>query len=278
MPPPATTTVSPAALSGRTYLRALRASISPVRQLYPGRLGEVDAWRGVAICMMVVYHLMWDLAHFGGYDIAVRSGFWRLFQIATAGLFTILVGVSLTLTYQRERRTAPARDLWPPFLVRGAVVFTWGMVISLVTLLIYGPDRCVRFGILHLIGLSIVLAYPLLRFRWLNLVLGVIISALGPVMRSLDLDFPWLEWLAATPGSGVDYAPLIPMFGPVLIGVFLGNSLFPGGSARFPVPAQVLESPPVRLLRHLGQNSLLIYLVHQPLLIGLLLLVGVAEW
>lgn len=278
VPPPVTASGGPAALHVRRYLRALRASISPVRELRPGRLGEVDAWRGVAICMMVVYHLMWDLAHFAGYDIAVRSGFWRLFQIATAGLFTILVGVSLTLTYQRERRTAPVRGLRPSFLIRGVVVFTWGLVISLVTLVIYGPDRYVRFGILHLIGLSIVLAYPLLRFRWLNLVLGVVISALGPVTRTLDLEFPWIEWLAATPGSGIDYAPLIPMFGPVLIGVFLGNSLFPGGVARFPAPLRLVESPPVRFLRHMGQNSLLIYLVHQPLLIGLLLLVGVAEW
>lgn len=278
IPSPATTTVRPAALSVRAYLRALRASVWPVTRLQPGRLGEVDAWRGVAICMMVVYHLVWDLAHLGGYDIAVRSGFWRLFQIATAGSFTMVAGLSLTLSYQRERRTAPPGGLWPRFVVRAAVVFTWGVVISLVTLLLYGPDRYVRFGILHLIGLCIVLAYPLLRFRWLNLVLGVVISALGPVMRSLDLEFPWLEWVAATPGSGIDYAPLIPMFGPVLIGVFLGNSLFPGGSARYPVPTRVIESLPVRLLRHMGQNSLLIYLVHQPVLIGLLLLVGVAEW
>jgi uncharacterized membrane protein len=277
-PPPATAPGRPAAWQIRSYLSALRASVWPVRRLYTGRLGEVDAWRGVAICMMVVYHLLWDLSDLAGYDIAVRSGFWRYFQIATAGLFTILVGVSLSLSYQRQRPTSPPGSLWPSYLLRGVVLFTWGLAISLVTLLIYGPDRYVRFGILHLIGLSIVLAYPLLRFRWLNLALGLVISALGPVMRAIRPEFVWLEWLAPTPGGGIDYAPLIPMFGPVLIGVFLGNSLYPGGSPRFPVPPWLLESPPVRFLRHMGQNSLFIYLVHQPLLIALLLLSGVAEW
>jgi uncharacterized membrane protein len=135
----------------RAYARALRESVRPVIRLRQDRLWEIDAWRGVAIIMMVIYHLMWNLDRLGGYDIGVRSGFWRLFQIATAGLFTILVGLSLTLSYNRAREVLPAGSLWPKYLVRGAVVFTWGMIISLVTFALFGPDRAVYFGILHLI-------------------------------------------------------------------------------------------------------------------------------
>jgi uncharacterized membrane protein len=71
------------------------------------RLWEIDALRGVAILMMVVYHLLWDLASLGGYDITLRSGFWSYWQIVTASLFTGLVGLSLTLSYSRERQTRP---------------------------------------------------------------------------------------------------------------------------------------------------------------------------
>lgn len=261
----------------KSYLRSLAAGVRPVLKLRGDRLWEVDAWRGVAICIMVVYHLMWDLRDLVGYDIVLRSGFWHYWQVATAGLFTILVGVSLTLSYNRERQARPSGSLWTKYLVRGMTVFTWGLAISAVTFALYGSDRYVRFGILHLIGLSIVIAYPLLRFRWLNLALAVILIGLGYAIRADRPDLPWLQWLAPTPGGGVDYTPLVPMFSRVLIGVFLGNLLFPRGHRRWR-SSGFAGNAVIRLLRLMGQNSLLIYLVHQPVLIGILFLVGVAEW
>ena len=261
----------------RSYAVGLWHSVRPIRKLLPGRIWEVDACRGIAILMMVVYHLMWDLHSLGGYDIAVRSGFWGLWQVATAGLFTILVGVSLTLSYQRERKTHPTGSLWGRYVLRGVVLFSWGLAIGLATYIALGSDRYVRFGILHLIGLSIVIAYPLLRFRWLNLVLGAVVIGLGPVVRAWRPDMPWLEWLIPSPGSGVDYAPIIPMFGRVLIGIFIGNMLYPAGVRRYRT-LDLSGRLPVRLLRRMGQNSLLIYLAHQPILIGILLLLGVIDW
>ncbi len=87
-----------------TYFTGLRASVRPVFVLRGERLWEIDVLRGVAILMMVVYHLLWDLHSLGGYDITLRSGFWSYWQIATASLFTGLVGLSLTLSYNRERQ------------------------------------------------------------------------------------------------------------------------------------------------------------------------------
>lgn len=260
-----------------TYLTGMRASITPVRVLRGERLWEIDALRGVAILMMVVYHLLWDLASLGGYDIALRSGFWSWWQIVTASLFTGLVGLSLTLSYSRERRSHPTGSLWSKYVIRGLTVFTWGLVIGLVTYLTLGAGYYVRFGILHLIGLSIILAYPLLRFRWLNLALGVALTLLGPAIESLHLTMPALEWLAPTPGSGVDYAPLIPWFGRVLIGIFLGNTLYPGGQRRFSLP-ELGHSGLIMPLRLLGENSLLIYLLHQPILLATLALLGVISF
>lgn len=257
-----------------SYFTALRASIKPVWVPHAARLWEVDVLRGVAIFMMVVYHLMWDLASLGGYPIAVRSGFWNIWQIITASLFTTLVGVSLTLSYQRERRSQPHGSLWPKYAVRGLTLLTWGVVIGVVTYFALGRDYYVRFGILHLIGLSILLAYPLLGSRWLALALAILVTLLSPVVQSLHLTMPWLEWLAATPGSGVDYAPLIPWFGRVLFGIFLGNTLYAGGQRRFAWP-DLAQTALMRPLRLLGENSLLIYLTHQPILLAILTLFGI---
>lgn len=257
-----------------TYFTTLRTSIKPVWLPSAARLWEVDVLRGVAILMMVVYHLLWDLASLGGYSIALRSGFWNIWQIITASLFTTLVGVSLTLSYQRERRSQPRGSLWSKYAARGLTLLTWGVVIGIITYFALGRDYYVRFGILHLIGLSILLAYPLLGSRWLPLALAVLVTGLSPVIQTLHLNMPWLEWLAATPGSGVDYAPLIPWFGRVLFGIFLGNTLYADGQRRFALPDWA-NSALMRPLRLLGENSLLIYLTHQPILLAVLTLFGI---
>jgi len=158
----------------------------------------------------------------------------------------------------------------------GRNLFTW-TTLDGVTYLALGTGYYVRFGILHLIGLSIILAYPFLRFRWLNLALGIVLIALGPMIQGMRLDLPPLEWLAPTPGSGVDYAPLIPWFGRVLIGIFLGNTLYTGSQRRFALP-DLGHNALIMPLRLLGENSLLIYLIHQPILLATLALLGVISF
>lgn len=258
------------------YLAGMRRSVRLVPSLRGERLWEVDALRGVAILMMVVYHLMWDLRGLGGYDINVYTGFWKLFQLATASLFTGLVGVSLTLSYRRaQARGGQDGQLWGKYLRRGFQVFSWGVVVGIVTFL-FDPPRYVRFGILHLIGFSIMIAYPFLRWRWLNLFLGLFLIALGPITPLFGLDSPWLGWLGldATPRPAFDYFPLIPWFGMVLIGIFAGNLAY-GRPTRARRQSRLAALAPARGLRLLGQNSLLIYLLHQPIMIALLFILGV---
>jgi uncharacterized membrane protein len=259
------------------YATGLRASIKPVLYLREDRMWEIDALRGVAIVMMVIYHFLWDLRSLGGYDIALRQGFWNYWQIATASLFTGLVGLSLTLSYNRERETHPTGSLWSKYIIRGLTILTWGVVIGVVTYLALGITGYVRFGILHLIGVSIILAYPFLRFRWLNLALGALVILVGTAVPRIGISFPWLEWLAPTPGTGVDYAPLFPWFGRVLIGIFLGNTLYAGGVRRFSLP-DASQNTVVKALRLFGENSLLIYLIHQPIMIITLFLLGIAQF
>lgn len=262
---------------GRLIARELFSGIRPRRRLDTTRLWEVDAWRGLAVCMMVVYHLLWDLEDLAGYDIAARSGFWRYWQELTAGFFTLLAGVSLTLGSSRVGSSAQQRSGWRRQLARGIALVIWGLAISAVTYVVLGPERYVRFGILHLIGVSLVLASPLVRHPRLSLALGLLLLGAGPAVRELEPGFMWLVWLIPTPGAGVDQAPLVPMLGPVLLGVSLGRWLFPEGRRRWSI-ARASELRPLRFLRYLGQSSLLVYLVHQPVMVGLLLLVGIADW
>lgn len=242
------------------------------------RYWEIDSLRGVAIIMMVVYHLMWDLWYFRVLpDVVLYEGFWKYFQRTTANLFITLVGVSLAVTAMRLRGpdgtgAVPFRK----FLMRGLRIFAWGMVVSLVTWA--ARVGYVHFGVLHLIGFSIVAAYPFLPLRWTNLVLWVLFNVAGYLLRDLRVGYPWLLWLGVTPTAYYpnDYFPVIPWFGVVLLGLFLGNTLYTPQGRVFRLP-EIGEWLPLRMLQWLGRHSLPIYLVHQPLLFAILLALGVIK-
>jgi uncharacterized membrane protein len=131
----------------------------------------------------------------------------------------------------------------------------------------------VVFGILHLIGISIILAYPVIKLRYENLVLGIVFVALGMFINKVTVGFPWLLWLGLMPARfySIDYFPLLPWFGVVLIGVFLGNSLYPHYTRNFNLH-DFSNFAVMRFLSFLGRHSLFIYLVHQPVLITVLYL------
>ena len=241
------------------------------------RFWEVDSLRGVAIVMMVIFHLMWDLWYFRVLpDVVLWAGFWKYFQRTTAILFILLVGVSLTISYQRSVAKRGVDGLYLKFLVRGLRIFGLGMVITVVTAAL--RIGYVHFGVLHLIGFSIAVAYPFLRYRRLNLALWAAFVVAGYFVRYQYVDTLWLVWLGLTPRlyAPNDFFPLIPWFGVVLLGVFLGNTFYPQGKRTFFLP-DFSAWLPFRFLEFLGRHSLLIYMVHQPALFALLALFGIID-
>jgi uncharacterized membrane protein len=239
------------------------------------RFWEVDAARGVAIIMMIVYHSTYDLDTLGGYDIQSTSGHWALFADLTAGLFLFLVGVSLAIS--RTRASMTGWKLFGKYLARGSRILAYGTILTVV-LLVLGMG-VVAFGILQLIGVSIILAYPFLGLRFTNLVLGTLIFAAGQYIMAQDpySQSFWLLPFGVVP-EGVmmpDYRPLLPWFGVVLIGLFFGNVVY--GDGRRPAVLTDKTPVPARPLLPLGRNSLLVYLIHQPIVIALLAALGIVD-
>ncbi|MBE0516103.1 MAG: DUF1624 domain-containing protein [Methanophagales archaeon] len=237
------------------------------------RFWEIDLLRGVAILMMIGYHVHYDLAYFGAYNLNLQSGFWLYFARATAAIFLLLVGISLTLSFSRATKAQRTGEtIYPKYLKRGVKIFSWGLVITLTSWVLLS-EGFVVFGILHLIGISIILAYPVLKLRFGNLLLGIVFIALGIFINKATVGFPWFLWLGLMPARfySIDYFPLLPWFGVVLIGVFFGNSLYPHYTRSFNLN-DLSKFAVIRFLTFLGRHSLLIYLIHQPLLITVLYL------
>jgi len=239
------------------------------------RFWEVDFLRGMAIVLMVLFHLAFDLNYFGVFKVEISSSFWFYLARFTASLFLLLVGVSLTLSRSRARLLGQEDRFRFRLIKRGLWIFSLAMGVTLVTYLFIGSGFIV-FGVLHLIGVSLLLAYPFLRLHGLNFIFGLLFILLGSVLQSHSVDFPWLLWLGLAPMDfrSVDYLPLLPWFGVILIGVAFGDLFYQGYCRRIPVP-DLAGSSLVSGLAFLGRNSLAIYLVHQPVLIGLMYLGGV---
>lgn len=238
-----------------------------------GRFWELDLIRGTAVVMMVLFHLAYDLSFFGIYSIDIYSGFWFYFARITASIFILLVGVSLILTaskYGRQKRG----ELRIKLLKRGMRIFSLGLGITAATYILIG-NGFIIFGVLHLIGLSIILSYPFLNLKRLNAALGAVIIVAGIYLQNIAFGFPWLLWLGLAPMGfyTLDYFPLLPWFGLILIGIYLGDELYKGYERIVDLP-DLSSNAFVKPILLLGRNSLAIYLIHQPLIILALFILG----
>ena len=232
--------------------------------------------------MMVIYHYIYDLFFFGYSRQVFDVPFWSGFQTATASLFVLLTGVSSALA-ARSRRLANLTffQCWWVIGQRGGVILGWGFVLSLITYLVLGPRRFIQFGVLHLIGSSIIVSYPLIGKKRVSLILGLVLMAAGMMLDRQEFSgaITRLAWLGFTPEgySSVDHFPFIRWFGLFLVGTFIGAVTF-GTGQRPPWRPELGAQAPWSWLRGLGVRALPIYLLHQPILFALFLGIEGIRW
>jgi len=238
------------------------------------RFWEIDLVRTVAILGLLNFHTHEVLYYFDLIHNPLRYGDWHWIRLVNAGLFIFPAGVALTIAYSRGKRMPEflLRGLnikLSGFLLRGLKIFGLGMVITLLSLL-FVPEAYVRFGILHFFGIAFILAPFFLRFRYINLILGAALMAIGIYLleQNVLVDFPWLLWLGLRPHGfrTLDYFPLLPWFGLFLVGMFFGKVLYPQGNRRFHIPE--ISNPVASVVMLLGRHPLVIYLAHLPIIIG----------
>lgn len=232
-----------------------------------GRFAIVDLARGIALLAMFVFHFAYDLSNAGliETDVAFEPG-WRWFARCIAGSFLVLVGVSLVLATRRGlNRTAFLRRL--AMVTAAALLVTIGTVFAM-------PANFIFFGILHHVAVASVLALPFLRLPpAIVLVSAAIAFALPFFVASPLLDQPWAVWLGFSrlPLQTADFVPVFPWFGCVLSGIALARLALPR-LAGSPLAAWRPRTLAARIVAWGGRHSLPVYLVHQPVFIGLIML------
>ena len=224
------------------------------------RLHYLDVTRGIAIILMVIYHFSFDLDNFNYINIDMDNDIaWRGFRAFIVTLFLTTMGISLALTHHKgicwaclKKRTL--------FLGGAAVLVSLGSYLQF-------PQTWIYFGILHFILLASWLGLFFIGKPWLALITALVIligSSLGwlhthalfnVLQAPLHLPTHYTE----------DLVNIFPWFAPVLIGIFIVGK----GWHVYPQLTPNILSNKVALL---GRHSLLIYLIHQPILFGAIML------
>lgn len=232
-----------------------------------GRIGFLDTWRGIALLAMASYHFTWDLEMFGYIDPGTAvQGWWRIYARGIASTFLFLAGFSLFLAHRRGIN-------WPSFGKRFAMVAGAALLISVATYFAV-PDGWIFFGILHNIAAASLIGLIFLRLPPLvTLIFAAGALAAPHYLASDSFNTIWLSWIgfSTVPPRSNDYVPLLPFLAPFLLGIAVSKFVVPRGWL------DLFRKPSGQrnFLAFFGRHSLSFYLIHQPVLIGLVYLASI---
>ncbi len=227
------------------------------------RIKILDTIRGISIIAMIVHHIMFDLEFMLDVNIPLFHGvLMDILQFVFIFLFITISGICCNFSKSNIKR--------------GLMVFAFGMVITLVTYF-FDRDLTVRFGILHFLGIAMIL-YGLLEkviskinykiwliiFPILYTLSDMILRKVNPV--EIGFLFP-LGFYDKYFSSG-DYFPLLPyifmfFFGGA-VGYFIKKGNFPKWFYNFNIP----------FFSFVGKYTLWVYLIHQPVLYGIMYVIS----
>ena len=233
---------------------------------------EIDTVRGLAIVTMVIYHIFLDLWFFG---LRTRPPYLQVLEVNVAVIFIIISGISLQVSYMNSEKI---ENFFKGTSLRSGVVLICAIFITLVTFVLI-PERYVRFGILHLIGLSMFLGMFFARFKYYNLIFAFLIIIVGNYTYTHFYDSNIFAWLGfrVREFDSIDYFPLLPWFGYFLLGLFLGSIFYLKRRRRFNI-IDLSDNFIIKMINVAGRNSLFIYLIHQPVIVFVFWLMGLLSF
>lgn len=230
------------------------------------RYVELDIFRGVAVLMMIVFHLLYDLNFQNLTHIPLfQNPFWLVYRETILFLFLGLSGGCLYLVHREQIH-------WPLFRKRMLRLLIVALLVT-VGSFIYARQNAVYFGILHCIAATSLISLALLRHPSQTLLLGILLLAVGFIgdLNERQNYVSYLAWLG--PGSlnirSFDLVPLIPYLGYSLVGVFMMSRVIHTKRDYLFVRLRP-EARHNRVLAFLGKHSLFVYLIHQPILVGMI--------
>lgn len=228
------------------------------------RFQILDMARGMAIMLMVAFHFCYNLEYFQVIEINIKEElFWTSLRNFIVFTFIFIAGISLYLSSAK-------RPDFISHLKRQKWLFVCALLVSAATYPVF-PESWIYFGVLHFILAARIMGFVFTRLYLVNLVFGILILWMGVSLESEFFNPRWINWIGFTTYKPFteDYVPVFPWFGVILLGMFTGRQFF--GRKKTPDLLKTdYSSHPAIFLSLAGQNSLIIYMIHQPILMGLI--------
>lgn len=237
----------------------------------------LDRLRGCILISMILYHGTWDVVYiFGAEWTWFQSRFAHVWQQSICWSFILLSGFCWSLGKRHWKR--------------GGIIFFAGIVITLATRW-FMPESIIICGVLTFLGSAMLLMIPLERgLRYCNPVAGMLCSfTLFILTRNVNSGFlgfeqwNWVKlpekwyanWFTTYLGFmekgffSSDYFSLLPWIFLFMTGYFLYRVLYVhNGLSRFDWKSYRW----LAWLDWMGKHSLIVYMLHQPVVYGLLML------
>ncbi|MCH9813670.1 MAG: DUF1624 domain-containing protein [Epsilonproteobacteria bacterium] len=222
------------------------------------RLYGLDVFRGYGVFLMLIFHLFYDLNHFGYLNLDINnSWFWQTFRVIIVTIFLLTVGINLKLTHKNKFNPKS-------FIKR---FFLLGISASLVSIATYiqFPQAWIYFGVLHFIWVASIIGVLLLRqVVWLWTILIISIVSMLFETHFLHSFYTILQKPFSLPQYTLDLVPLFPWLGIVLLGILMVHYTI--YKRLFTHDLLILHTRINRFLSLLGKHALMIYLTHQPII------------
>ena len=238
------------------------------------RIDLIDTLRGLALVWMTLFHFCFDLNEFH----YLRQDFyndplWTLQRAVILSTFLLCAGMGQAVALQQ-------RQDWIRFWRRWAQVAACAVLVTIGSWWMF-PRSFIYFGVLHAMALMLIVARltaPWGRWLWLLGLIAILLPQFAPQALEQStwkalFNGRWLNWLGWITHKPIteDYVPLLPWMGVVWWGVASGQWLLRQARLR---EWQALGAG--RGLAALGRWSLAYYMLHQPVMIGALILAGAA--
>ncbi len=236
------------------------------------RLEKLDILRGVAIFLMVLFHLNFSLVYFGEiYILNFSYLFWWLLWKVSALLFIFIAGVSFFLAEQKYKDKVVEK--YSKMIIVLIIIAVW---ISLSTYLLF-PEQYIRFWIIHFFALSFFLLLFCRKFRYYNILIWATIVAIwifftwevnNHYFIFLGFTYPWF--------NSLDVYPIFPYFWVILFWYVTG--LFLNDKKQLKILWTKEELSWIFLLfSKMWKKSLLIYLIHPPIITGIIYYINIIK-
>jgi uncharacterized membrane protein len=221
------------------------------------RFQEIDLFRGIAVTGMIFYHTIFALNFLNIAQTNIFSDLWLPYLRFVQFTFLGIVGVSMAIS--KKNYTEQTK--------RGFIILGCAIIINIVTY-IFARDYFVIFGVLHLISASVFILPAVKNKKYMGLIFGLTAILIWLFIKNIESEniFLFILGFKNTTVSSLDYFPIFPWIAVSLFGLEIGHYLYKDNAPIIKDSCPKVLNP----VLFLGRNSLVIYMIHVPIILALI--------